>query len=66
MKKIWIEPGCITCGACEFICPELFKVTDRSYLKEDGEFNINTNKELYSCAKMAEMACPVQVIKIEE
>ena len=30
IAKVWVEPDCITCNACEDICPEVFKVTDDS------------------------------------
>jgi ferredoxin len=28
IKKVWIEEGCTTCGLCEDICPEVFKLED--------------------------------------
>lgn len=60
MKKVWIEPGCITCGACEFIAPEIFEVTDVSHIKEGA--NLNKTTEI----KQAAWSCPVQVIKFQE
>ena len=59
MKKVWIEPGCITCGACEFVAPEVFEVTDISHIKPSAD--ITKNKELIQAAVLA---CPVNVIKI--
>lgn len=61
MKKIWIEPGCITCGACEFICPAIFEVTDISHVKLEAD--LSNNSELI---KAAASACPVNVIKYQE
>jgi len=61
MKKVWIEPGCISCGSCEYRAPEVFKVTDVSHIKETAD--IQKNAELI---KKAANACPVQVIKFEE
>lgn len=61
MKKVWIDPGCITCGACEFICPQVFEVTDISHIKSD--FDIKAEGENI---KMAAAACPVNVIKFKE
>lgn len=61
MKKVTIEPGCITCGLCEFIAPEVFEVTDLAHVKE--------NADIQACAnfiKEAAMNCPVQVIQYEE
>lgn len=61
MKKVWIEPGCITCGACEFIAPEVFEVTDRSYIKKDADIQNNR-----PCIQAAAQGCPVNVIKYDE
>ena len=61
MKNVTIEPGCITCGACEFIAPKVFKVTDISHV--DPQADLQENKE---CIKMAAQACPVNVITYQE
>lgn len=61
MKKVWIDPGCITCGACEFACPAVFEVTDLSHVKENAD--LKNNKELI---ELAAQACPVNVIKYEK
>lgn len=61
MKKVYIEPGCISCGTCEAICPKVFKVTDVSNVIEGA--NLKENKELI---KEAAEICPVSVIKYEE
>ena len=57
MKKVTVEPGCITCGLCEFIAPEVFEVTDISHVKKDADFQ--SNKRVI---KEAAQACPVNVI----
>jgi ferredoxin len=61
MKKVTIEPGCITCGTCEFIAPEVFEVTDIAHVKQDAD--LEKNKELIQAAAAA---CPVNVIKHQE
>lgn len=61
MKKVWIEPGCITCGKCEFIAPEVFEVLAVAYVKKDVE-----PERYQELIKEAAKACPVQVIKYEE
>ena len=61
MKKVVIEPGCITCGACEFIAPEVFEVTDISHVKKDAPLP-KCKEEI----KEAAQACPVNVIQYEE
>lgn len=60
MKKVWIEPGCITCGACEFAAPEVFQVTDVSHLKADADLQKHA-----SAIEVAALSCPVNVIKTE-
>lgn len=57
MKKVRIEPGCTTCGLCEFIAPDVFEVTDISHVKEDADFE--RHSELID---QAILACPVAVI----
>ncbi len=61
MKKVWIEPGCITCGACEFAAPKVFEVTDISHVKLDAPLHEETEN-----IKIAAQACPVAVIKYQE
>ena len=38
MKKVVIDPGCTTCGLCEFIAPDVFEVTDISPVKPTGNY----------------------------
>jgi ferredoxin len=61
MKKVWMEPGCISCGTCEFICKEVFEVTDISRVKENVDFEKFKEK-----IREAVKSCPVSVIKIKE
>lgn len=61
MKKLWIEPGCITCGACEYVAPEVFEVTDVSHIRSDVPLCKYAEK-----IKEAALMCPVQVIKFDE
>ena len=61
VSKVWIEPGCIVCNACEDIYPEVFEVqaetciTRADYPKDDG----------LKVAEAAE-ACPVEIIKFDK
>jgi ferredoxin len=61
MKKVWINPGCISCGTCEFIAPEVFQVTDISHVKKDADLQANAEK-----IKQAVASCPVSVIACQE
>lgn len=60
MKKIRIEPGCITCGLCEFIAPDVFEVTDISRVKKDADLS---QKNLI---EQAMAGCPVSVIVYDQ
>jgi len=61
MKKVTIEPGCISCGSCAFIVPEVFQVTDVSHVKEKADLKKHKEKII-----QAACACPVSVIKYKE
>jgi ferredoxin len=61
MKNVKIEPGCISCGSCQFIAPEVFEVAPTSQVKHPVDF-----KKFEQCIRNAAAKCPVQVIKIEE
>ena len=80
IAKVWVEPDCITCNACEDICPEVFKVTDDSSMilaevRADGVFDMNDGAkspltgtlgaDLADLIVEAAEACPVEVIKFE-
>lgn len=60
IKKVWIEPGCISCGNCEAVCPEVFYLDIEAHVKENVDFN-----QYEEGIKIAEEECPVQVIKFE-
>ncbi len=61
MKTVKIEPGCISCGSCEFLAPEVFKVIVTSQVKTGIDY-----KQFEEKIKDAATKCPVQVIKIEK
>jgi ferredoxin len=61
VKKVSIQPGCITCGLCEFLSPEIFEVSDISRVKPDAPVNMHG-----TTIKEAAERCPVQVITYEE
>jgi ferredoxin len=58
VAKVWIEPGCIVCNACEDIYPEVFDVQASTCL-------IRPNAPLDNGLRIQEAAeaCPVEVIK---
>ena len=61
MKKVIIEPGCISCGLCEFTEPAVFEVTDKARVKE----NVPLDK-YERTIKEAAQGCPMEVITYEE
>jgi ferredoxin len=58
VAKVWIEPGCIVCDACEGIFPEVFEVTDSTCLIRAGA-PLDNGLRIQEAAE----ACPVEVIK---
>jgi ferredoxin len=61
MKKVIIEPGCVSCGSCQAICPQVFKLERGARVLLNADF-----KKHESLIKEAAELCPVQVIKIIE
>ncbi len=61
ITKVWIEPGCIVCNACEAIYPEVFEVTEDSCLIRP-EAPLNDGLKIQEAAE----ACPVEVIKFTQ
>ena len=54
IKKVWMEEGCIACGACEIACPEVFRIEDIAYVNEGVDFpkfteQIKEAAEAYAC-----------------
>ncbi len=61
IARVWIEPGCIICNACEETCPQVFEVTENDCIvKPDADLS------LVERIKHAAEECPVTVIKFEE
>lgn len=58
--RVHIVDGCIACGACETITPEVFTVLETSVVDSS---QVCGREDL--CREAADV-CPVSVIKIEE
>jgi ferredoxin len=58
VSKVWIEPGCIVCDACESVYPEVFDVQEETCLIHD-----DYPKDNGLLVEEAADACPVEVIK---
>ncbi|MCB9853044.1 MAG: Rieske 2Fe-2S domain-containing protein [Phycisphaerales bacterium] len=67
VTKVWIEPGCIICDACETTAPDVFEVqheNDTCVIRPaalDAEFNKPRTKAIIDAAE----ECPVDVIKFD-
>ena len=60
-KKLFIKPGCIGCGLCQAVAPEVFNVKNVSEIKKDIDYP-KYEKEI----KEAVALCPVSVIVYED
>lgn len=60
IKEVKISPGCISCGTCQVVCPEVFQVDNVCSVK-DG-VDLNKHEE---CIIEAEQMCPVSAISIQ-
>jgi ferredoxin len=58
--QVNIVPGCIACGVCENLCPEVFTVLETS---EVDATQVDGREDL---CRDAAKACPVHVIQIQE
>lgn len=61
MEKVTIEPGCISCGSCQYFAPEVFEVTDISRVKSDVDI-----KKYTEAIRLAAEKCPMNIIRFEE
>ncbi len=60
VTKVWIEPGCIVCDACENEAPDVFQVLpDTCIVRENAPLDNGAS------IKAAAEGCPVNVIKYD-
>ena len=62
MKATIEREGCISCGLCETICANVFRMAD------DGLAEVYVDeipKEIENCALEAQESCPAGVITVE-
>jgi ferredoxin len=58
VEKVWIEPGCISCGSCAFLAPDIFEVLVTSQVKPHAPLQEQSENIV-----LAARNCPVSVIK---
>lgn len=67
VKKVWIDPGCIVCDACETTAPDVFEVqhdNDTCVIRPEAleaEFTKPRTRDIILAAE----ECPVDVIKFD-
>lgn len=55
-----VEEGCISCGTCVAVCPEVFRFNE----EELAEAYADVTEEVEETAKEARDSCPVSVIDL--
>lgn len=62
MKALVDREGCIGCGFCADVCPQVFRMDDEGI----AEAYADVNDELEDAAEAARDGCPVSVISLED
>ncbi len=65
VTKVWIEPGCIVCDACETASPDVFEVLDDTCIIRPAALTAEFTRPRTESIKDAAAECPVDVIKYE-
>jgi cytochrome b6-f complex iron-sulfur subunit len=65
VTRVWIEPGCIVCDACETTAPDVFEVTEDTCLIRPAALAAEFTKPRTQSIIDAAEECPVDVIKFE-
>jgi cytochrome b6-f complex iron-sulfur subunit len=65
VTKVWIEPGCIVCDACETTAPDVFEVLDDTCIIRPAALTPDFTKPRTQNIIDAAAECPVDVIKFE-
>ncbi len=65
VTKVWIDPGCIVCDACETAAPTVFEVLEETCIIRPDALNAEFTKPLTEEIAEAAEECPVDVIKFE-
>lgn len=67
ITKVWIDPGCIVCDACETTCPDVFEVqhdNETCIIRPDA-LQAEFTRPITATIVEAAEECPVDVIKFE-
>lgn len=63
--KVWIEPGCIICDACQTTCPQVFEVQADSCVIRPEALAAEFLRDKGDAIRLAAEECPVEVIRFE-
>ncbi len=63
--RVWIEPGCIVCEACQTTCPEVFDVQETTCVIRPEALAAEFLRPRTQSVMDAAEECPVEVIKFE-
>ncbi len=72
MAKVIIDQdGCISCGMCSTVCPEVFEMDEEGTAQvktdhRDGNPEEGSVPDDITCIKDAEESCPVDVITVKD
>ncbi|HEX2934939.1 MAG TPA: ferredoxin [Bacteroidales bacterium] len=64
ITSVWLDETdnvCISCGACEAVCPEVFEIPDKMEVKNDADFNAYEDQIIEAAND-----CPTQVIRYDQ
>ena len=62
LTRVWVDDGCILCGLCPELAPEVFVMEDDHCWAKD-EADLDSNEEEI---RQAAIDCPVGVIRFQE
>ncbi len=65
VTKVWIEPGCIVCDACENAAPDVFEVLEETCVIRPAALAVDFCKPRTDEIIEAAEECPVDVIKFD-
>ena len=61
INKITIIPGCVSCGSCVSLAPEIFEMKNIATVKPNAPIEGNEEKIIEAAAM-----CPVEAIELEK
>ena len=60
IEKVWIIEGCISCGLCTELCPEVFRMEEVAVVNEGVNYS-----DFEAGIKESAESCPTEVIKYQ-